>query len=622
MAPVLLLLAPLACADSAESGPPEGAILAPVGNTAADIRATLELPAATWYNDADADKIFDSLEQRFNQAPARAQPAIVTFVEGTDVTAALAAAQLALGDWSPRHVYHHTGGFAADLMAQDAHALAALHQVRQIEWSQPGHPELDTATETMGVRAVQDLIQPVGAPGIGIAGEGVVVAIMDSGFDGQHVDLAGQFVRFIDWANGGREGTPYDSGSHGTHVASIAVGLGAGNPDYKGVAPGAKAVGFRINNGDTKAAAIASVDWILAHPEAGVRVSTISYGFGTTVDGTDALELAMDRLWEAGVVPFKSAGNEGSEKRTLTIPGGARGILAVGAIHDPGEDGLRMRESSSRGPTDDGRIKPDIVAPGSSIMAASKGTGDRYRSSSGTSMASPFAAGVAALMISADPGLTTEDVRRILEDTAWDMGPAGADIDWGAGRIDALRAVQRTLLERALSEQLPWGDVAAWNVTGPPLLGHQFFGFSGPSAAASFTVVAADQPLGITILADGLEMGSSPGSRAVTVVVEDPNGAQAINSPFLSTNRQQSYSTDSAMAGTYHIRVNGLEGLAGVNVDVVGFVPLAGNPYVLPADADAYEALGGPGAGGAAAPAGAVAFAGLTALFVVRPRRQ
>ncbi len=591
----ILFLAPAGLGQHDTGEPPDGAVVAPGGNSPEDVRVTLSLPAATWYNDRDANKIFDSLAARFLENPGQPEPTIVTFVEGADVAAAMAAVSVVVPSLAPRYVYHHLGGFAADLRAQEAEAIAALSQVRQVEWSQPGSPEMDTAAETMGVRAVQDLLRPIGQTGngTGITGEGVVMAIMDTGFDGDHIDLAGQIIGFIDWSVAGAEVPPYDSGNHGTHVASIALGLGAGNPAYAGVAPGAKMIGFRIATDDSKGAALASADWILAHPEQNVRISTLSFGFGFTVDGTDALELAMDRLWEAGVVPFKSNGNFGPARGTVTIPGGARGIISTGAMHDPGEGGLRMWEQASRGPTDDGRIKPDLVAPGAGIMAAAVGTGDGYRSGSGTSMASPFAAGVAALMISADPSLDAVEVRRILQSTAWDWGPVGADIDWGAGQVAGLRAVQATLLERALREGLAWADVAAWNVTGPPHLGQTRLIMAAPASRDTFEVLAPGQPLGITILTEGLTPPSrDTGNRVMSVIVEDAEGSHSVSSPLTAHRRQLSLNWTSAPAGIYDAFASGIDGLSRVSLDVIGAVPITGNPYVLPADEEAYAAMG------------------------------
>ena len=379
----------------APTGPPPHAILAPLGEDPASIQETLRLPAATWYNDRDGDKLFDSLEARFLLEPVL--PVVVMFRHGVDVDAAMAKVHAVADGVTPRHVYDTLGGFNANLNLVQAIAIAALPDVRQVEWSQAGAPELETATRAMGVDAVQDLLgidgDLDGRPGE-FTGEDVTIAIMDTGFHGGHADLQDKFLAFIDWTDGGRETAPYDSGTHGTHVASIAAGTGAADPRHKGVAPGASLIGFQISGGDTKGNAIASMEWIIENKDRyNIRISTISFGFGTTVDGTDALELATDAAWEAGIVPFKSTGNSGNERGTVTVPGGARGILSIANIVDPGHNGFHLSGSSSRGPTADGRAKPDFAAPGTNIMAADATTDDGYVAFSGTSMASPHAAG-------------------------------------------------------------------------------------------------------------------------------------------------------------------------------------------------------------------------------------
>lgn len=548
-------------------------ILAPLGSDLAAIQETLALPAATWHNDRDGDKVFDTLEARFRLPGVVEQPVIVTFVQGTDVSAAMQRAQEAAGPLDTRYVYEHYGGFAADLRLDQVMAVAALPEVRQVEWSQPGTPELDTATVNMNVRTVQDVGVTGDRDGIGITGNDSVIAILDTGFDGQHVDLKGKFLHFIDWSDDGAETEPYDSGSHGTHVASIAAGLGKGDPAYTGVAPGAALVGFLISSSDTKGAAIASIDWILEHRnETHVDVLTISFGFGTTVDGTDALELAMDKAWAAGVTNFKSTGNSGPNRGTVTVPGGARGIIGTASMYEPGEGGFRLSSFSSRGPTEDGRTKPDIAAPGSNIMAASAGSGDGYVSLSGTSMASPFAAGVAALVKAVDPALGPDDVRRILFETAHDWGPEGHDVDYGNGRLDALRAVQQAALEKAVREQLGRDTIARYNVTGAevPVHAHGVLG-GNTGAMAEFTVEDTSMPLAVTLIAiESAQLPEVGAANAFLAVVLDPDGIPIVyvepNAPGevpdygLSADpnpaRQQTVAVVPTSAGDYTIRLH------------------------------------------------------------------
>lgn len=118
--------------------------------------------------------------------------------------------------------------------------------------------------------------------------------------------------------------------------------------------------------------------------------------------------------------------------------------MTVGAMADLGKNGFYLAYFSSRGPTADGRVKPDIIAPGVRITAADASTMSGYIAYSGTSMASPFVAGVMALMLSADPSLTPAQVKSALLSTAeTNWGPPGTDSDFGAGRVDAYAAIKK-----------------------------------------------------------------------------------------------------------------------------------------------------------------------------------
>lgn len=605
--------------------PPKDAVLAPVSDDLEAIQETLRLPAATWYNDKDGDKVFDSLMARFLAMPGLDQPAIVTFVHETEFESNMAAVREVAPHVTPTFEYRHLNGFAGNLRVDEALAIAGLEEVRQVEWEQPGSTELNTATLNFGVDAVQDALGITG-DGDGLpdsfTGEDVIIAIMDTGFDGDHVDLQDKFIHFIDWSDDGNEAEPYDSGNHGTHVASIAGGLGVGDAQYTGVAPGASFVGFMISTGaytytdangteygGAKAAALGSMDWIIGNlNETPVRISTISFGFGRTVDGTDALELAMDQAFEAGVLPFKSCGNSGPEQGTVTIPGGSRGIMCVASMHDAGEGGFRLSSFSSRGPTQDGRIKPNIAAPGSNIMAASAGSGDGYVSLSGTSMASPFAAGAAALLFDADPTLHNDDVRRILIETADDWGPGDENVDYGAGRIDVLRAIQTALIERAMREDWSWDAVAALDVPHPLQTGHIRGEISGTSldanmAGDSFYVENVARPLGITVIHDG-ETDATTSTRVIEVLITGPDAASTTLS-LGPTSRQHTFSLQPTQIGSHSIEALGLLGEEQLFYDIAG--PVVGDPLpsIIPTqpqfeenqqslDADSVDA---PGAG-------------------------
>lgn len=426
------------------------------------------LAQATPVNDATGNKLFDDLEQRFLLAgPYERLPVIVTGTEGTDADSLVQKAQQQVGrDFEPLRVYSFLPGFLAGLTLTEALQVAGLDGVRQLEYNRVGEPELGTATVYSGARAANEQLNITGdldGDPSTFTTKDVSIAVLDTGVDGGHVDLSdGKIVASYD---AGREEfvDPVDSGTHGTHVASIAAGLGIGNEDYRGVAPGAGIVNIQISgtDGSTTDNVLHALEWAIENKDRyNIRVLTMSFGFGQATDGTTAMELAFDKAWDAGIVTFKSAGNSGPERTTITVPGAARGILSVGAMLDPSgiegglsaegvelesdltnQAGFSLASFSSRGPTTDARVKPDIVAPGWSVTAAFAGSGDGYATFSGTSMAAPFAAGTAALVISANPELTPDEVRGVLRGSAEDWGIEGADVDYGWGRLDSLSAV-------------------------------------------------------------------------------------------------------------------------------------------------------------------------------------
>ena len=143
----------------------------------------------------------------------------------------------------------------------------------------------------------------------------------------------------------------------------------------------------------------------------GINVANMSLGIDGCSNGTDSQSQLVNQVVEAGVVMVVSAGNEGPGRCTIGIPAAAERAITVGAMADVDENGFALISFSSRGPTADGRIKPDIASPGVTIMAASGGTTSSYKSLSGTSMASPFTAGAAALILHANPALTPLEVK-------------------------------------------------------------------------------------------------------------------------------------------------------------------------------------------------------------------
>ncbi|WP_187285779.1 S8 family serine peptidase [Streptomyces sp. ME109] len=295
---------------------------------------------------------------------------------------------------------------------------------------------------------LSDSVAQIGAPGVwagGNTGEGVDVAVLDTGYDEGHPDLR-DVVRDSDSFVPGESVT--DRNGHGTHVASTIAGSGAASGGKeRGVAPG-----VRLHVGKVLADEGYGYDsWILAGMEwaardVHARVISMSLGSAENADGETVLAQAVDELSsETGALFTIAAGNDGPGAQTVRSPGTADAALTVGAV----DSSDAIADFSSRGPRyGDDAIKPEITAPGVGILAArSQYIGDGsgfYMSASGTSMATPHVAGVAALVAAAHPDWTGSRIKDALVSTAEATPDIGAD-DGGNGRVDAAAAATASL---------------------------------------------------------------------------------------------------------------------------------------------------------------------------------
>ncbi len=546
-------------------------VAAPAASDAAARAAVRALPAATTVNDLDGDRVFDDLAATAATS-VQPLPIIVTFRHDVDRDAAIAAAESAAPSLRIERRFSIVPAASGTVLAADLPALGGARGVRQVEQDDVAELELDTATNVMGADAAVDRLGVSGdADGdVGTAtSDDVVIAVLDTGIDTGHQDLEGKVIDWVDLADG--TSSPNDSNGHGTHVASIAAGWGV-HRAHRGVAPGAALVGIAIGS---ESDAIAGYEYVVnRRDELNIRVATMSFGFGTATDGTTALALAVDAAWDAGIVTFKSTGNSGPANGTMTVPAAARGILAIGSLLDPyggsGEFGFALSEFSSRGPTTDGRVKPDLAAPGDTISAANRGTRSGYTVKSGTSMAAPFAAGATALVLAANPDLTPDEVRDLLFATAEDRGAEGADNDFGHGRIQVFDAVREAL---RLAEVETTGDgaprtPAQATLTGPAEMGE---------FEATFEVTSLMWPVGATVLTDGVILRAE---------ILGPDGSPAMPGRLAPVNlgdRHHNYWFRPSATGVYTVRV-----LATPNASVVvdlSFGTVAPPPAVAPAPA-------------------------------------
>lgn len=269
--------------------------------------------------------------------------------------------------------------------------------------------------------------------GLGFKGKGAIAALIDTGADANHPDLrqkwAGRWQDFV-----ARSPVPMDDNGHGSHVVGAILGGDASGASI-GTAPEARWIACRAFDrfglGRTSTV-LACMDWVLAQGPDVVNNSW-SAGVGCRTEHQRAVQ-----AWRAAnIFPAFAAGNSGPLPGTGVSPGVYPESIATGALNAQDD----VAAFSSRGPGScDGRIFPDVTAPGVAIRSA--WTGGSYRTLSGTSMSCPHTSGTVALLRGARPGISVADLERILRRTATDLGPAGPDNSFGAGRIDAFRAVQ------------------------------------------------------------------------------------------------------------------------------------------------------------------------------------
>jgi subtilisin family serine protease len=351
---------------------------------------------------------------------------------------------------------------AATVRAEMVPELAAMPGVKRVtldgEIRRSAFPSL-TTTASPGRN-----IEAVGAPALwemGITGEGVVVAGMDTGVDLQHPDLAGR------WRGGsnswfdpnGEYPAPYDYDGHGTGTLAVAVGGDAGGTAI-GVAPGARWIAAKIFR-DSDYAPESSIrlahQWLLdpdGNPatDDAPHVLNVSWGYmaGVCYAGIGGGMLEdIQTLRAAGIAIVFAAGNEGPADNSSVSPANYPGSLSVGAV-----DSLRkVTLFSSRGPSscDDG-LFPRLVAPGVQILTADLTAFnlDPYVTVRGTSFAAPHVAGALALLRSAFSARDTAELEAALQFSAADLGPAGPDYSYGNGFLD-IPAAYRTLLPFAVS---------------------------------------------------------------------------------------------------------------------------------------------------------------------------
>ncbi|MFJ7934398.1 S8 family peptidase [Sporosarcina sp. NPDC096371] len=275
----------------------------------------------------------------------------------------------------------------------------------------------------------------------GYDGTGVTVAVLDTGIDKNHPDVAGQLDGAVSFVPGEEA---LDHHSHGTHVASTVLGTGAASDGRnKGVAPGARLLVGKVLGDD----GFGQDSWVIEGMEwAAENAKVVNMSLGDTVpsDGTDPMSQAVNELSkETGALFVIAAGNSGAEG--IAAPGAADSALTVGSV----DKSDRLSWFSSKGPRlGEAGLKPDLVAPGTGIVAArsqlsSQGSGS-YLTLNGTSMATPHVAGAAAILSQRYPDWTAAQLKNALMSTTKKLDSI-TPFEGGTGRLDVAAATLGTV---------------------------------------------------------------------------------------------------------------------------------------------------------------------------------
>ncbi|RHY69628.1 hypothetical protein DYB34_011350 [Aphanomyces astaci] len=260
----------------------------------------------------------------------------------------------------------------------------------------------------------------IGTPAVwakGNRGQGIVVGILDTGAIHTHDDLKPNWRSTYGWFDPtDKSRTPIDTNGHGTHVAGSAVGQNG-----IGVAPGATWIACRgcTTAKCPEAALIGCAQWMLCptdvtgkNPKCELAPHVINNSWGSEVN-SNTYQAVVNAWRTAGIIPVFANGNSGPKCSTKWSPADYKNVIGVGNL---GIDD-KLSSTSSRGPAADGRIKPDVSAPGNRVRSAWNTGNSAYNTISGTSMASPHVAGAIALYLSANKGAKYDQVYKAFTTT-------------------------------------------------------------------------------------------------------------------------------------------------------------------------------------------------------------
>ena len=292
----------------------------------------------------------------------------------------------------------------------------------------------------------------------GYTGEGVTVAVLDTGYDDTHPDLQGHVLADSKSFVPGEE-VDSDSNGHGTHVASTIAGTGAaGGGTHRGVADGAQLLVGKVLGTD----GYGQDSWIIDGMEWAAQnapIVSMSLGSLQASDGTDLMAQSLNQIsQQTGALFVVAAGNNGAAE-TIGAPASAEQALTVGSVDDPTG---ALSWFTSQGPlARSGALKPDVTGPGNDVIAArsaDSGGEGAYISMSGTSMAAPHVAGEAAILLSANPEYTKDQLKAAIASTTTDVGHTSYQS--GTGVVNVAAALDAPVVAAGSGDfgMLRWGD--------------------------------------------------------------------------------------------------------------------------------------------------------------------
>jgi subtilisin len=429
-----------------------------------------------------------------------------------------------------KRTFHLVPAIAARVPAGALAGLQNNQKVRTIEPNGQFQAHDLEGNNTWGVVKIgAQTVQTNGNTGVNVR-----VAVIDTGVNCSHAELTGHCGGGFDFVN--NDSDPSDDNSHGTHVAGT-IAAGANAFGVVGVAPNAQVVPLKVlddkGSGDFDDV-IAALEWIVdynaAHPGSPILVTNSSYGSSGNPGST--VQAAFDEAYAAGIVNIASAGNSGicsGATNTVGYPGRYTSVLAVAAT-----DVNNARSCwSSTGPD------VDIAAPGVSINSTYYTGG--YAVFSGTSMASPHVAGVAALVVAANPANSdgvngvADEVRNAITSTALDLGTAGKDNLYGYGLVQAVAAVA------AAVNQPPPPPSGTSKVSS---IGYATNGGKGGTKNLVVTLTVKDQN------------NANLSGASVSITIKRGTATYGTASGTTGANGQVSFTASNAPVGTYTTLVN------------------------------------------------------------------